>query len=105
MLKELNLTADVQNSTSESAKKKRKRSSDDEEDDKEAGDEDDEDDDDDDEEIYSDTDEELRANELKKAKKLKNQHKKMSNFTFTPIEPAQLENYLSKFNQEFQKYR
>jgi len=62
---------------------------------------DDEDEDDDDEEIYSDTDEEMRANEMKKAKKLK----KTANFNFTHLEGSQLEDYLSKINKSFQKYR
>jgi hypothetical protein len=62
---------------------------------------DDDDEDDDDEEIYSDTDEEMRANEMKKAKKLK----KTANFNFTHLESSQLEDYLSKINKSFQKYR
>ena len=60
-----------------------------------------EDEDDDDEEIYSDTDEEMRANELKKAKKLK----KTEDFNFSNLEENQLEDYLNKINKSFQKYR
>ena len=57
--------------------------------------------DDDDEEIFSDTDEEMRANEMKKAKKLK----KVSNFNFKELKENQLEEYLEKINKSFQKYR
>ncbi|CAF0752490.1 unnamed protein product [Brachionus calyciflorus] len=61
----------------------------------------DDEEDEDDEEIYSDTDEEMRAEEIKKAKK----QKKLKNFHFTELKPEQFEDYLVKFNKSFQKYR
>ena len=62
----------------------------------------DEEDDDDDEEIYSDTDEENAANERKRLKKSEESTKE---FNFKPLEPKQIEQYLSKVNKNFQKYR
>ena len=58
-------------------------------------------DDDEDEEIFSDTDQENLANELKKAKK----QKKVTNFKSNQLNEDQLEDYLSKMNKSFQKYR
>ena len=57
--------------------------------------------DDDDEEIFSDTDEEMRANELKNVKK----QKKMANFNYKALNENQIEDYLTKLNKSFQKYR
>lgn len=86
-------------STKEEKQQKRKRSDDE---DSEDDDEEDEEEDEDDEEIYSDTDEEMRANEAKKAKK----SKQAANFNFTPLKNLDdLEPYLSKFNQEYLKHR
>lgn len=83
-------------SAKEEKQQKRKRSDD------EDSEDDDEEEDEDDEEIYSDTDEEMRANEAKKAKK----SKQAANFNFTPLKNLDdLEPYLSKFNQEYLKYR
>ncbi|RNA03184.1 hypothetical protein BpHYR1_024110, partial [Brachionus plicatilis] len=56
---------------------------------------------DDDEEIYSDTDEEMRAEEIKQAKK----EKKLKTFHFKSLSPDQFEDYLQKFNKSFLKYR
>ena len=53
----------------------------------------------DDEEIYSDTDEEMKADEIKKSKK-------QANFEFEPLQGGeQLDQYLSKFNKSFHKYK
>jgi hypothetical protein len=86
-------------------KKKAKRSDSEEdegdEDDENEEDDDEEEEDDDDEEIYSDTEDEMRADELKKEKKLK----KLAKFDFKPIKLEQLEDYLAKVKRSFQKYR
>jgi TATA-binding protein-associated factor Taf7 len=102
MAKELNLikqqNGDVGNNDENEKVKKRKHSDSDDE----SGDDKDEDDEDEeDEEIYSDTDEEMRANEEKKVKK----QKKVSSFVFNPLKPEQFEEYLAKFNREYQKYK
>lgn len=81
-------------------KKKAKRS-DSEDDEGDEDDEEEEEEDDDDEEIYSDTEDEMRADELKKEKKLK----KLAKFDFKPIKLEQLEDYLAKVKRSFQKYR
>ena len=83
--------------TKKAKKRKRSESDDDEDDDEDSENEND----DDDEEIFSDTDEEMKADEAKRAKK----SKKVANFTFTDLNPNEFEEYLSKFNREFQKYR
>jgi hypothetical protein len=113
MLKEINATSNCNGNEEDANKvgeeenrngKKRKLVNDKNDDDTEQdedNDDDDDDEDDDDEEIYSDTDEEMRANEMKKAKKLK----KTANFNFTHLKSNQLEDYLSKINKSFQKYR
>lgn len=55
----------------------------------------------DDEEIFSDTDEEMRAEEIKRAKK----EKKIKTFHFNSMKPEQFEEYLAGFNKSFVKYR
>lgn len=57
--------------------------------------------DEEDEEIFSDTDEEMRAEEIKRAKK----GKKLKTFHFTSLKPDEFEEYLAKFNKSFIKYR
>lgn len=99
LVKELGLNtskADENGHVDSNNTNKRKRSTSDDDDI-----EDSEDDDDDDEEIFSDTDEEMKANEAKQAKKLK----KAAGFVFTELKPDQFEEYLAKFNREYLKYR
>jgi protein AATF/BFR2 len=60
-----------------------------------------EDEEDEDEEIYSDTDEEMRANEMKRIKK----QKLCERFKYQPLVKEQFEQYLIDFNQKFKKYR
>ncbi len=100
MVKDLNLIGDEnenKNGNSNSKKRKRPANSEDEDENDVEGEEEEESD----EEIYSDTDEEMRANEAKKAKK----DKKLSDFKFTPLKPEQFEDYLVKINNGFKKYR
>ena len=85
---------EVKNGKSDSKKRKRSNSNSEDED---QGEEEEEND----EEIYSDTDEEMKANEAKKSKK----DKKLTNFKFTPLQPEQFEVYLAKINDGFKKYR
>lgn len=101
--------ADV-SETNKNNKRKRSTSDDDEEEDDDDDDDEDKDDDEDekddqddedDEEIFSDTDEEMKADEAKKAKR----SKRLANFAFSALGPDQLEEYLAKFNREYQKYR
>lgn len=87
---------EVKNGKSDSKKRKRSNSNSEDED---QGEEEEEEESD--EEIYSDTDEEMKANEAKKAKK----DKKLKNFKFTPLQPEQFEGYLAKINDGFKKYR
>ena len=58
--------------------------------------------DEDDEEIYSDTDEENAANERKR---LKSEQSAQVEVNFKPLSAKQMEEYLSKVNKNFQKYR
>jgi hypothetical protein len=106
ILSHLNITqSSSQNENGNGLKRKRTSSSNDKDDDESNQEEedadDDDDQDDDDEEIFSDTDEEMKATEAKKLKKQKIQ----SNFKFTPLKENDFEEYLSKFNKEYQKYR
>ena len=55
----------------------------------------------DDEEIFSDTDEEMRAEDIKLSKK----GKKIKAFHFNSLKPHQFEEYLAGFNKIFIKYR
>jgi hypothetical protein len=57
--------------------------------------------DEDDEEIYSDTDEEMRANEQKESHAAK-MYKK---FKFKRVEPEDFEDYLAKVHERYKKYR
>lgn len=100
IVKELNLLNESGEKEEKSNGVKRKRGGSDDEDSNDE-EEEEEDEDEDDEEIYSDTDEEMRADEMKKAKKMK----KLHNFEFKPIELDSLEDYLAKFHQSFHSYR
>jgi protein AATF/BFR2 len=64
-------------------------------------DENEEEEDEEDEEIYSDTDEEMRANEMKRIKK----QKLCERFKYKLLDTEDLEQYLNEFNQKFKKYR
>jgi hypothetical protein len=119
LVKELNLLPDANGNKAELStpqKRKREQDEDDDEIDEDEDDEDEDADDDDDdneedgdedeedednEEIYSDTDEEMRADDIKKAKK----QKKLGKFEFTALREDQFEDYLAKFNQSFHKYK
>lgn len=79
---------------------KRKRTTS-EEDDKEKSEEDSSQEDEDDEEIFSDTDEEIQGSKAKRAKTTVD----ATNFSFNPLQPDQLEQYLANFNREYKKYR
>lgn len=107
MLKELNPSntngesqlVEQENSGENLGKKRKLNNKDtkDDDDDDETGD----DDNDDDEEIFSDTDEEMRANEMKRVKKLK----KTESFNYSHLKETDMEDYLNKINKSFQKYR
>ncbi len=108
MLKELNpsntngesLHVEQENS-GENLGKKRKLTNKDTQDDDSETDDNDNDDDDDDEEIFSDTDEEMQAKEMKRVKKLK----KTESFNYSHLKETDIEDYLNKINKSFQKYR
>ena len=107
MLKELNPSntngesqlVEQENSGENLGKKRKLNNKDtkDDDDDDETGD----DDNDDDEEIFSDTDEEMRANEMKRVKKLK----KTESFNYSHLNETDMEDYLNTINKSFQKYR
>jgi ABC-type Zn2+ transport system substrate-binding protein/surface adhesin len=97
ILKELNLTNESsEQSKEEGSSKKRKISNEEDDDDN---------DDEDDEEIYSDTDEEMRANDDYVNRNAAKMSKKFKSFKFKSIQPDQFENYLAKVHNSYKKYR